>query len=167
MYKAFKTEYSTKSRRYILSAFVPSDEILIDAGYQVKKICKYLDYLSVATYDYTGPYDSKTGYNSPLYSISKTQMSVNFSIHYWLDRGCSAKKVLLGVPTYGRVFKIVKQADPPNSVYLGVDSKPFVSPSVYTSEEGILSYYEVCEMVYNNRDTRIYWDDMVRLNKNF
>jgi hypothetical protein len=65
------------------------------------------------------------------------------------------------VPTYGRAFKILKSANPPNSVYLGVDSKPYVSPSVYTSEYGILSYYEVCDMVYNNKDTQIYWDDAV------
>jgi GH18 family chitinase len=35
-----------------------------------------MDYISVATYDYSGPYDTKTGYNSPLYSITQNQNSV-------------------------------------------------------------------------------------------
>ena len=43
---------------------------------------------------------------------------------------------------------------------MGIDSEPFVSPSLYTSEEGILSYYEVCEMMAN-KDSRVYWDDLV------
>lgn len=107
--KAFKEEYKSSYKRYILTAFVPSDESRIDAGYQVKLVCRfysrsthnhfslltlllltyfnflqqqrYLDYLSVATYDYTGPYDTKTGYNSPLYSRTHIQNSV-VKIHF-------------------------------------------------------------------------------------
>lgn len=150
----------------MISAQVASDEYQIDSGYQVKKVCKYLDYVSLATYDYTGLNDFKTGYNSPLYSASITQPSANHSIHFWLDRGCPARKILIGVPTYGRGFKIMRNmstAASINSVYLGVDARPLTSPSVYTNEEGILSYYEVCEIVYNNRDTKLFWDDMVDL----
>lgn len=45
---------------------------------------------------------------------------------------------------------------------MGIESEPFVSPSVYTSEEGILSYYEVCEMM-SNKETRVYWDDLAEV----
>ena len=61
--------------------------------------------------------------------------------------------------TYARAFQIVKKFNTPNLVYLGIDSEPFVNPSIYTSEEGILSYYEVCEMM-TNKETRVYWDDL-------
>jgi GH18 family chitinase len=80
--KAFKEEYKSTYRKYILTAFVPSDEARIDAGYQVKLVCRYLDYVSVATYDYTGPYDTKTGYNSPLYSRTHIQNSVVIKSFY-------------------------------------------------------------------------------------
>lgn len=86
----------------------------------------------------------------------------NSSIHYWLQRGCPAKKLLLGISTYGRAFKIIKRSNSPNLVYVGIDSEPFVSPSVYTSEEGILSYYEVCELM-SNKETRVYWDDIAQV----
>jgi chitinase len=141
---------------------VPPEESRIDAGYQVKLVCRYLDYLSVATYDYTGPYDTKTGYNSPLYSRTNIQNSVNTSIHYWLERGCPSKKILLGLPTYARAFKIIKRSNSPSILFVGIESEPFVSPSVYTSEEGILSYYEVCEMM-TNKETRVYWDDLAEV----
>ncbi len=80
-------------------------------------------------------------------------------MYYWIDRGCPAKKLLLGLPTYARAFKIVKK-NSPNLVYLGIDSEPFVDQSLYTSEEGILSYYEVCEML-SNKENRVYWDEFV------
>lgn len=38
--KAFKDEFKSTYKRFLLSAFVPSDETRIDAGYQVKLVCK-------------------------------------------------------------------------------------------------------------------------------
>jgi len=121
-------------------------------------VCKYLDYASIAAYDYTGPSDSKTGYNSPLYSRSAFQPSINNSINAWIQKGCPANKMLLGVPTYARAFKITRKPSSQNLVHLGVDSEPFLNPSAYTSEEGVLSYYEVCELMAN-KETKVYWDD--------
>lgn len=39
--KAFKEEYKSTYKKYILTAFVPSDEARIEAGYQVKLVCRY------------------------------------------------------------------------------------------------------------------------------
>ncbi|CAF0718400.1 unnamed protein product [Brachionus calyciflorus] len=161
LYKAFKDEYKSSFKKYILTAFAPADESRIDAGYQVRAVCKYLDYLSIATYDYTGPYDTKTGYNSPLYSRSQTSNSVNSSVNFWLERGCPSKKILLGIPTYARAFKIIKRTNT-NLLFVGIESEPFVSPSIYTSEEGILSYYEVCELL-TKKESRVYWDDIAEV----
>jgi GH18 family chitinase len=58
----------------LLTAFVPSDEELIDSGYAVYEICKYLDYVTVETYGFTGSSNYKITHNSPLYS--KSQNSV-------------------------------------------------------------------------------------------
>ena len=44
-------------------------------------------------------------------------------------------------------------------LHLGIESEPFLNPSLYTSEEGIVSYYEVCELM-KNKDTKVYWDDV-------
>lgn len=69
---------------------------------------------------------------------------------------------MVGIPTYARAFKIIKRSNSPNLVFVGIESEPFVTPSVYTSEEGILSYYEVCEMM-SNKETRVYWDDLAEV----
>lgn len=83
-------------------------------------------------------------------------------MHYWLERGCPSKKLLVGIPTYARAFKIIKRSNSPSLVFVGIESEPFVTPSVYTSEEGILSYYEVCEIM-SSKETRVYWDDLAEV----
>lgn len=78
-----------------------------------------------------------------------------------MERGCPSKKILLGIPTYARAFKIIKRSNS-NLLFVGIESEPYVSPSVYTSEEGILSYYEVCELM-RNKESRVYWDDIAEV----
>ena len=41
---------------------------VIDAGYDVPALNKYLDIINVMTYDYYGHWDKKTGHVSPLYA---------------------------------------------------------------------------------------------------
>ncbi len=59
------------------------------------------------------------------------------------------------MPTYARAFKISST----NVVHLGSSAEPYLTPSVYTDEEGVLSYYEVCEMLSSKQKTaKVYWD---------
>ncbi len=68
---AFKESGKQDSKEYILSAYVSANQKRIVDGYNVKAICKLLNYLSVATFDYTTSAEAKTGHNSPLYSHSE------------------------------------------------------------------------------------------------
>jgi chitinase len=40
---------------------------VIDAGYDVPALSKYLDFISVMTYDYHGEWDKKTGHVAPMF----------------------------------------------------------------------------------------------------
>ena len=33
-------------------------------------------------------------------------MNVDWTVNYWLENGCPREKLVLGVATYGRVFKL-------------------------------------------------------------
>lgn len=99
--------------------------------------------------DYHGSWENFTGHYSPLYprkeEIGTEQLlNADWAINYWLNKGAPASKLVLGLGTYGRVFKLVD----PNTNYLGAPAYP---PKVkkpisgkYTREAGYLSYYEVC-----------------------
>ena len=65
----------------------------------------------------------------------------------------------MGIPTYARGFKVTRKPNSPSMLHLGIESEPFLNPSLYTSEEGVVSYYEVCELM-KNKETKVYWDDV-------
>ena len=56
-----------KPRGLLLTAAVSPNKKVIDAGYDVPTLNKYLDYIYVMAYDYYGGWDPKTGHNSPLH----------------------------------------------------------------------------------------------------
>ena len=52
------------------------------------------------------------------------------------------KKIVLGLGTYGRVFKLSN----PSQHGLGAPARGKATPGKYTREGGFLSYYEICKM---------------------
>jgi chitinase len=58
-----------------------------------------------------GSWDNFTGHNSPLYSRSDeignlSYLNIDWSLNYWLDQGFPKEKLVLGLATYGRSFKL-------------------------------------------------------------
>lgn len=69
--EAFEGEAKgAKKLRLILSAAVPASFEAISTGYDVPEINKYLDYMSVMTYDFHGDWEHAIGHNSPLFPLS-------------------------------------------------------------------------------------------------
>lgn len=54
-------------RGLLLSAAVSASKTVIDAGYDVPVMAKYMDWIAVMAYDYHGQWDKKTGHVAPLY----------------------------------------------------------------------------------------------------
>lgn len=63
----------------------------------------------------------------------------NFSLHYWLEKGASPKKIIMGMPLYGQSFTL---SDPKNH---GLNAKAPGPGQAgeYTRAAGFLAYYEV------------------------
>ena len=63
-------------------------------------------------YDLNGAWEtSLTNFNAPLYATEQDTalkgypVSVSWAVDYWLERGASANKLVLGMGTYGRGWK--------------------------------------------------------------
>jgi chitinase len=71
-----------------------------------EELVPYFDYIGVMTYDFHGSWSDHAGHNSPLYpSLGDECGSVDESYIYAHSvRGIPNKKLLLGVPFYGRSF---------------------------------------------------------------
>ena len=95
--------------------------------------------------DFHGSWEPFTGLNAPLYNRSdevgaQAILNVDWAVNYWLNNGVDREKLNLGLPTYGRTFKLTNPAN--NS--LGAGSTGPGSTGSQTGEAGFLSYYEIC-----------------------
>ncbi|KAL8595073.1 hypothetical protein ACOMHN_002051 [Nucella lapillus] len=90
-------------------------------------LTSYVDYVSIMTYDYFGPWSSVLGHNSPLYVPSQDRntaganlLSQNASVHYWHTMGCPLDKLVLGLASYGRTFLMSSSSQhQPGDTFLG------------------------------------------------
>ncbi|XP_018313223.1 probable chitinase 3 [Mycetomoellerius zeteki] len=150
-----------KPRGLLLSAAVSPSKRVIDAGYDVPILSKYLDWISVMTYDFHGQWDKKTGHVAPLYSLPndwEPTFNANFSIHYWIEKGANPKKLIMGVPLYGQSFSLAER----NVHGLNAPTYGGGEAGEATRARGFLSYYEICERtlkkgwtVVQNKERRI------------
>ena len=97
-----------------LSALVSGIINVADSSYEIEKLAKYLNYVSVMPFDfYEIPLKLSNFYHhSPLYDSldlhgkMKTPFSQNSSINFWIDNGFPREKILIGINLYARTFTL-------------------------------------------------------------
>uniref|UniRef100_A0A182KD90 Uncharacterized protein n=1 Tax=Anopheles christyi TaxID=43041 RepID=A0A182KD90_9DIPT len=70
----------------------------------------------------------------------KRTLNVEAAVKYWLGKGAAASKLTLGVPLYGRSFKLTN----PKVDGLGAPISGIAKAGEFTREAGSLAYYEIC-----------------------
>jgi chitinase len=76
-------------------------------------------------------------------------LNVDASIKYWLANGAPKKKLILGMPLYGRSFSLANPADyKPGAQHQGPGM-----PGPFTNTPGMLGYNEFCEQQLTNKWT--------------
>ncbi len=99
--------YGRKARRHFdLTAFLPAAPAKIDAGFEVSKIFKYLDFGTVQGYDFHGSWESRTNQQSaiqvPAGAPDNPDFSIEVAINAYRSRGARASQLVLGIPYYGQ-----------------------------------------------------------------
>lgn len=61
------------------------------------------------------------------------------AMDYWRKLGAPSEKLLVGFPTYGRTFRLLKASEH----WLQAEAVGPASPGKYTRQPGFLAYYEV------------------------
>ncbi|KAG7155317.1 chitinase 10-like 7 [Homarus americanus] len=138
----------TAQPRLLLTAAVPVGPDNIRGGYDVPTVCTYLDFINVMAYDFHGKWEKTVGHNAPLFAPSddsewRKQLSVDHASNLWVKLGAPKEKLIIGMPTYGRSFTLSNPAR--NAVNSPASAGG--EAGKYTSEEGFMSYYEVCEQL--------------------
>ncbi|XP_025108298.1 chitinase-3-like protein 2 [Pomacea canaliculata] len=123
------------------------------------------------TYDYHGPWNNLTGFNSPLSSrlsnpIFNPTLSMNWTVQYYRSRGLPLEKMAVGVTPVGRVFKLLNAT----LTYVGapVDKSPQSLPATSTSWRAdeptlrylhFLFYYIMCRVLESSQVTKTFDDE--------
>jgi chitinase len=93
-------------KRYLLTAFLPAAPAKIDAGFEVNRIFRSLDFATVQGYDLHGAWESVTNHQSNLFTSpddpSSPRFSVADTVAAYLRRGAPARELVVGAPFYSR-----------------------------------------------------------------
>ncbi|XP_076472520.1 chitinase-3-like protein 1 isoform X2 [Babylonia areolata] len=94
----------------LLSLALPNNVYVADRSYDLRTIFANVDFATAMTYDFHlyNKNDNSTGYNSPLFSPTgeSKYFSASGMAQYYMGKGFLASKLLLGIPTYGRSWKL-------------------------------------------------------------
>lgn len=157
MNEAFKNESETIGReRLLLSIAAPAPLTLIKGIYNIPAIANYTDFVNLMTYDMNlyQWYFPFTGHNSPLFSRPTESfyfntLNMKYSAEYWTWAGLPKQKLMVGVPTYGLVWKLYDS----NKTHVG-------APSTGRGEHGggYINLAETC-MFLDDGGRRVFDDD--------
>ncbi|CAL8109513.1 unnamed protein product [Orchesella dallaii] len=145
----------------ILTAALGPAKSTAEQGYEVKPLARLLDQIHLMCYDYHGSWDKKTSHNAPLYA-SFGEGSIEASVEYYLQKGVPARKLVMGLPTYGRTFLLSDGTEDGPALGKAAGEVGFSGP--YTNEPGFLGYNEIVKELLSNRgDWQTFWDDNAKV----
>ncbi|KAL8575758.1 hypothetical protein ACOMHN_004945 [Nucella lapillus] len=111
---AFEADHSGRER-LLLTVALPVGRHVIDPGYDISAVNRYVDLANVMTYDYHGAWNNMTSFDSPLRSRKSdpnfnNELSTEWTINYYMSKGLAANKILVGVTAAGTRFKLQNPA---------------------------------------------------------
>ncbi|KAK8784848.1 hypothetical protein V5799_008785 [Amblyomma americanum] len=144
LYAAFR------EHKLLLTAGVPINQSILDAGYDILAIDRYLDWMNVIGYDLRGNWNGKTDIHSPLHPRAidgpdVTELNVEQGLQALLDRGASKRKLVLGVAFYGRVYRLASADN--TGLHAPIDLLNRPKRGAFLRSDDIHAYFEVCKNI--------------------
>ena len=116
-------------------------------GYDIAAIEASVDFVNLMSYDMHGDWEPDfADHHAPLRKRSwdTTAFTVEDGVEYWIANGLTAAKINLGIPLYGRSWKLSSDVTAPPAPANGAGA-----PSPFTSVAGMMGYFEICNAVQN------------------
>jgi chitinase len=130
----------TTGRRYLLTIAGPAAPDTIN-NFDLGAIQNIVDWINLMTYDFHVATEPATGLLSPLYgsprdpdTVSRESYNADAAVRAYLAAGVPAKKIVVGIPFYGRAWKGTEG----NGLF-----QPAQGPAMGQDEPGYMSYSEI------------------------
>lgn len=133
----------------LLTVALSGSEYIADRAYNIATMTKYVDFLNVMSYNLHGSWENATGHHSEIHEHSNSVSdghSVSSIMEYYVRKGSPPEKLMMGIPLYGRSFTLTN----PNDNGIGAQISGPGRPGVYTKENGLLAYFEICDRIKND-----------------
>ncbi|KAI8618577.1 glycosyl hydrolases family 18-domain-containing protein [Chytriomyces sp. MP71] len=121
----------------------------------IKTICQNLDYVNIMAYDIHGEWETNTNHQAALYDDTPNQFkstngvpetSVDFAVNYFINNGCPANQVVVGVPFYAHAWKLNGYTDKgEHGLFVGGASASTVTKLNYvdiSADKSIATYWD-------------------------
>ncbi|NQT93280.1 MAG: glycoside hydrolase family 18 protein [Lentisphaerae bacterium] len=149
---------------YLLTVATSADYNTLTARFAVADICDYVDWINVMTYDYSGPWEAKTGHLAPLYgnpSAPNLDLNVHKTIETYLAHGAPSNRLVLGIPFYARGFQGAWTND--HGLFQTFTNRS--DEGSWPGEPGVFDYRDLDEGTSGHRyihgdGFERYWDDI-------
>lgn len=120
----------------LLTAALPAGRVQTDGpydpalSYELKELGQALDFINLMTYDMGTGFSKVSTFNAPMREVPEDPLdpaqrrwnSVEGAVRYYREHGVPDDKLVLGVPFYGRGFKVTEDAN--NGLY-----QPYSAPA--------------------------------------
>ncbi|XP_026319611.1 chitinase-like protein EN03 [Hyposmocoma kahamanoa] len=124
--------------------------------YDVPSIINLVDFVNVDAFDYFTPERNpkEADYTAPIYTPQNRNplQNVDAAVSYWTQAGAPSNKIVLGIATFARTWKMDSESEISGVPPIQVDGPGEAGP--YTRTEGLLSYPEVCAKLINPNHQR-------------
>jgi chitinase len=93
-------------RHYLLTMFGPAGQQNF-SNIELAKVGRTLDFYNVQGYDFHGTWENSTNHDAPLYDspqdpVASENFNINYTINAYLQAGVPGRKLVMGIPLYGR-----------------------------------------------------------------
>uniref|UniRef100_A0A7C9EUZ5 GH18 domain-containing protein n=1 Tax=Opuntia streptacantha TaxID=393608 RepID=A0A7C9EUZ5_OPUST len=152
---AVDSHYRSNNTKLILSMcayYLPINTIAnnVTVSYPVDSIQKNFDLVNIVTFDYFVPLKDKFAHpHAALYDPDHPNISTDYAIRQWIDKGLSAEKILIGLPYHGWAWELL---NPKENQIGALTAGPAITPDGSVGYKGIKGYVQSykAEVMYNS-----------------